>query len=274
MRGVTSVLPSPSSPSSPTSTISTPSASNPASSVEMIPRGQPLPAGADAVLLPGSKATIADLEAFRAEGWDIDLAAHVRRGGRVLGLCGGFQMLGREISDPDGIEGPPQTVPGLGYLDFATALTGEKTLRRVSGTAYGAPFEGYEMHVGETEGEALSRPFLHFEDGRPEGAISADGRVAGCYVHGIFASDAFRHAWLATFESEVPPHPVLLPEGRRNPGITRSENSRVLSPLGERDRVRGDFPLSYNALIEQTLDELAAHLAQHIDMEALLKLAR
>ncbi len=210
-------------------------------SVEMIPRGKPLPAAADAVLLPGSKATIADLEAFRAEGWDIDLAAHVRRGGRVLGLCGGFQMLGREISDPDGIEGPPQTVPGLGYLDFATALTGGKTLRRVSGTACGAPFEGYEMHVGETEGEGLSRPFLHFEDGRPEGAISADGRVAGCYVHGIFASDAFRHAWLATFEREVPPHPSPLPEGRGSARTLAADNSGVPSPLGEKDRMRGDF---------------------------------
>ena len=263
------------------------------------------------MLLPGSKATIADLEAFRAEGWDIDLAAHVRRGGRVLGLCGGFQMLGREISDPDGIEGPPQTVPGLGYLDFATALTGGKTLRRVSGTACGAPFEGYEMHVGETEGEALSRPFLHFEDGRPEGAISADGRVAGCYVHGIFASDAFRHAWLATFEREVPPHPSPLPtssacragsstwphrkrmrlgegapelslrviQGSFSPsapargcGSKRCKHAKAC--LRGEGQDEGDFPLSYNALIEQTLDELAAHLAQHIDMEALLKLAR
>ena len=243
--------------------------------VEMIPRGQPLPATADAVLLPGSKATIADLEAFRAEGWHIDLAGHVRRGGCVLGLCGGFQMLGREIADPDGIEGPPQTVPGLGYLDFITSLKGGKTLRRVSGTAYGAPFEGYEMHVGESEGEALSRPFLRFKDGRPEGAVSADGRIAGCYVHGLFTSDAFRRAWLASFEEgKVPPHPVLLPEGRRDARITRGENSGVLSPPGERDRVRGNSPLSYNALIEQTLDELAAHLAQHIDMEALLMLAR
>ena len=147
-------------------------------------------------------------------------------------------MLGREVSDPDGIEGPPQTVPGLGYLDFATALTGEKTLRRVSGTAYAAPFEGYEMHVGEGTGEALSRPFLHFEDGRPEGAVSADSRVAGCYVHGLFASDAFRRAWLGTL-------------GAAN-----------------------GAPLAYEALIEQTLDDLAAHLAKHIDMEALLKLAR
>ncbi len=210
----------------------------PGVSVEMIPRGLPLPADADVVLLPGSKATIADLETFRAEGWDIDLAGHVRRGGRVLGLCGGFQMLGAKISDPDGIEGPPRSVAGLGYLDFATALTAEKTLRRVSGTGYGAPFEGYEMHVGETGGEALSRPFLYFEDGRPEGAISPDGRVAGCYVHGLFTSDAFRAAWLSTFGAAA------------------------------------TSPFAYEALIEQTLDELAAHLAQHIDMEALLSLAR
>ncbi len=246
----------------------------PGVSVEMIPRGLPLPAGADVVLLPGSKATIADLETFRAEGWDIDLAAHIRRGGRVLGLCGGFQMLGAKISDPDGIEGPPRSVAGLGYLDFATALTGQKTLRRVSGSACGAPFEGYEMHVGESTGGALSRPFLRFEDGQAEGAVSADGRVAGCYVHGLFASDAFRRAWLATFGSEVPPHPGPLPEGRGSARILAADNSRVLSPLGERDRVRGDFRLSYNALIEQTLDELAAHLAQYIDVEALLKLAR
>ena len=261
--------------------------------VDMIPRGRPLPAAADAVLLPGSKATIADLEAFRAEGWDIDLAGHVRRGGRVLGLCGGFQMLGREIADPDGIEGPPQTVPGLGYLDFATALTGGKTLRRVNGTAYGAPFDGYEMHVGESTGEALSRPFLRFENGCPEGAVSAEGRVAGCYVHGLFTSDAFRRAWLASFEDQASPHSVSLsassayrafaPEfphpfadaDEREDAISRAAGySGVPSPLGEKDRMRGDFPLSYNALIEQTLDELAAHLARHIDMEALLKLAR
>ncbi len=207
-------------------------------SLEMIPRGKPLPAGADVVLLPGSKATIADLELFRAEGWDIDLAAHVRRGGQVLGLCGGFQMLGRDISDPDGIEGTPRSVKGLGYLDFVTVLTGEKTLRRVGGIALGAHFEGYEMHVGASQGEALARPFLHFEDGRAEGATSADGRIAGCYVHGLFASDAFRAAWLPAFAASA------------------------------------TAPLAYEALIDETLDELAAHLAQHLDMEALLRLAR
>jgi adenosylcobyric acid synthase len=206
--------------------------------VEMIQAGRPLPACAAVVLLPGSKAAIADLEVFRAEGWDIDLAGHVRRGGRVLGLCGGFQMLGREISDPDGVEGVPRTVDGLGYLDFTTVLRGEKTLRRVRGAAMGALFEGYEMHVGVSEGTALGRPFLHLDDGRAEGAVSGDGRISGCYVHGLFASDDFRRAWLATFDAALA------------------------------------SPLRYEALIEQTLDELAAHLTQHIDMEAMLKLAR
>jgi adenosylcobyric acid synthase len=245
----------------------------PGVSVEMIPRGTPLPTGADVILLPGSKATIADLDAFRAEGWDIDLAAHVRRGGRLLGLCGGFQMLGREVSDPDGIEGPPRTARGLGYLDFTTVLGGEKALRRVSGTAYGAPFEGYEMHVGASSGEALARPLLHFSDGSPEGAISADGRVAGCYVHGLFASDAFRAAWLAALGS--PPSPCPSPrwgEGTLEiPSCLGSK--RPLSPWGE-GQGEGVFPLAYETLIDQTLDELAVHLARHIDMAALLKLAR
>jgi adenosylcobyric acid synthase len=243
----------------------------PGVSVEMVPRGRPLPAFAHVVLLPGSKATIADLEAFRAEGWDIDLAAHIRRGGRVLGLCGGFQMLGREVSDPDGIEGPPRTVAGLGHLDFATALTGEKTLRRVSGTAYSAGFEGYEMHVGVSEGPALALPFLHFADGRPEGAIGANDLVAGCYVHGLFASDAFRAAWLASFEGRSPPHPSPLPRWERGQVVPAATPFPL--PSRERDRVRGPT-YSYEALIEQTLDELAAHLAAHIDMEALLRLAR
>ncbi len=204
----------------------------------MVPRHRPLPADANVILLPGSKATIADLEAFRAAGWDIDLAAHIRRGGRVLGLCGGFQMLGRSIADPDGIEGPPRTVEGLGYLDLNTTLTGEKALRRVTGKGFGAEFTGYEMHVGVTDGEALSQPLLHLDGGRPDGALSADGRVAGCYVHGLFASDEFRAAWL------------------REIGAPR-ENT-----------------FAYESLVESTLDELAEHLAAHIDMHALLSLAK
>ncbi len=206
--------------------------------VEMISPGRPLPAGADLILLPGSKATIADLDALRSEGWHIDLAAHIRRGGHVLGLCGGFQMLGRAVCDPDGVEGPARSAEGLGYLDISTVLTGAKTLRRVSGTAHGAAFDGYEMHMGVTRGEGLTRAFLQFDDGRPDGAISNDGKVAGCYVHGLFSSDRFRGAWL--------------------------------DALG----AKAGAAIAYEALIEQTLDELAGHLAQHIDLDALLRLMR
>jgi adenosylcobyric acid synthase len=236
----------------------------PGVSLDMVQRGKPLPADADVIVLPGSKATIADLEAFRGEGWDIDLAGHIRRGGRVLGLCGGFQMLGRTISDPEGIEGPPRSVEGLGHLNLSTVLTGNKTLRRVCGAALGAPFQGYEMHMGITEGEALSRPFLHFDDGHPDGAVSTNGLVAGCYVHGLFSSDTFRSAWISAFAR--PPHPSALPKGRGG--------TSVPSPLGEKDGMRGAFPLAYETLIEQTLDGLAAHLAAHIDMRALLTIAR
>jgi adenosylcobyric acid synthase len=206
--------------------------------LDMVAPGKPLPADARAIILPGSKATIADLEAFRAEGWDIDLAAHIRRGGHVLGLCGGFQMLGKTLGDPHGLEGPPRTVNGLGYLDVETVLTKEKTLSHVQGTAFDAPFQGYEMHMGSTTGEGLSRPFLYFGDGRLDGAVSATGLAAGCYVHGLFASDAFRAAWL------------------------RSLCADAVSSI------------AYESLIDETLDALAEHLARHIDIEAVLKIAR
>jgi adenosylcobyric acid synthase len=252
----------------------------PGVSIEMVARGKPLPLDAGVILLPGSKATIADLETFRAEGWDIDLAAYVRRGGYVLGLCGGFQMLGREISDPYGVEGPPQTVAGLGLLDISTTLTGEKALRQVRGTAYGAAFDGYEMHMGVSGGAGLARPLLHLDDGRAGGTISADGRIAGCYVHGLFASDAFRQAWLASVAGPADEDPLTLslsPRGERTPELRSSlgrEPQPAPSPLGERAGVRGDFPLAYSTLIEQTLDELAAHLARHIDLDTLLRLMR
>ena len=166
--------------------------------VQIVPPGAPLPGDADLVILPGSKATLADLAALRAEGWDIDLAAHVRRGGAVLGICGGLQMLGRRIADPAGIEGPPGAAEGLGLLDLDTVLTGDKQLREVRGReiASGEQIHGYEMHVGRTSGPALARPMLDL-DGRPDGAVSPDGRIMGCYVHGLFAADDFRHAFLA-----------------------------------------------------------------------------
>jgi len=160
------------------------------------PPGTPLPGDADLVILPGTKATLADLAFLRAQGWDIDLAAHVRRGGRVLGVCGGYQMLGRRVSDPDGIEGPPDSVEGLGLLDVETVMTGDKTLRPVAGQlAGGARFEGYEMHVGRTTGAVT--PMLTFDDGVADGAVSADGRVRGAYVHGLFDRGEARAALLA-----------------------------------------------------------------------------
>jgi len=163
-----------------------------------VPPGSPLPGDADLVILPGTKATIADLAFLRAQGWDIDLAAHVRRGGRVLGICGGFQMLGRSIADPGGVEGPAGETPGLGLLDVATVLTGDKVLVRTAGRlAAGGRFEGYEIHVGRTEGPDLARPLLVRDDGTPDGAISADGRVMGAYVHGLFDAGEARAALLA-----------------------------------------------------------------------------
>jgi adenosylcobyric acid synthase len=154
--------------------------------------GEAIPGDAALVILPGSKATIADLANLRATGWDIDLAAHVRRGGHVLGICGGYQMLGRSVADPQGIEGPPATVEGLGLLPVDTVLDGDKVLVEVAGMADGVPFKGYEMHVGRTTGAAT--PMLALE-GHDPGAVS--GRIAGCYIHGLLTDDRQRRHWLA-----------------------------------------------------------------------------
>ncbi|HEX4181090.1 MAG TPA: cobyric acid synthase [Caulobacteraceae bacterium] len=163
--------------------------------------GQALPGDADLVILPGTKATLADLAFLRAQGWDIDIAAHVRRGGRVLGICGGFQMLGRRIADPEGVEGPAGHAEGLGLLDVETVMSPAKTLRTVSGVVAdgGGAFTGYEIHIGETRGGDLARPFLRRQTGEGEGAMSADGHVAGAYVHGLFDRGSARAALLARF---------------------------------------------------------------------------
>ncbi|GLI91644.1 cobyric acid synthase [Methylocystis echinoides] len=207
--------------------------------LRFIAPGDPLPAEAALVILPGSKATIADLAALRANGWDIDLFAHVRRGGRVFGVCGGYQMLGRLIRDPHGMEGDVAAAPGLGLLDIETVLTDTKTLVAVSGRAptFDAPFHGYEMHVGETAGPDCAQPLLRFEDGRVDGAQSRDLRVMGAYVHGLFADDALRAAFLARIGAEA-------------------------------------APLNYEQSIDETLDALAAHCEKHIDLDALWEIAR
>jgi adenosylcobyric acid synthase len=215
----------------------------PGVSVRFIQPGEALPGDLDVVLLPGTKATLADLAFFRAQGWDIDLKAHVRRGGLVVGLCGGFQMLGRLIADPAGIEGPPAEAPGLSLLDVTTVLEGEKVLLSAEGIACttGEAVQGYEMHVGRTTGSGLSRPLLHLRVGdgtmRPEGAVSADGRVIGSYLHGLFQADGFRHGFL------------------------------------DRIRRRPASGIAYGAAIEASLDALAHHLEVHLDVNALLAAA-
>jgi adenosylcobyric acid synthase len=170
-----------------------------------VPPGQALPGDADLVILPGTKATLADLAFLRAQGWDIDIAAHVRRGGRVLGICGGFQMLGRRIADPDGVEGVPGAAEGLGLLDIETVMRPEKTLRSFSGVIAdgGAPVAGYEIHAGVTRGSDMERPLLFRAGGFGEGAVSADGRVAGAYVHGLFDRASARAALLVPLGAAV-----------------------------------------------------------------------
>jgi adenosylcobyric acid synthase len=200
----------------------------------MVPPGRPIPAEAELIVLPGSKATIADLRFVRAQGWDIDILAHRRRGRTVIGLCGGYQMLGRTIADPHGVEGPAETVAGLGLLDVATVLGGTKTLTRVAGTARGARFTGYEIHLGQTGGGDTVRPVALLDDGRHDGATSADGLVAGSYVHGLFGLAAQRRAWLAA---------------------------------------AGQGP-DHAADVDAALDQIAAQLEAHVDLDALLALSQ
>jgi len=176
-----------------------PLSATPEVTVEIIEAGRALPGDADLVLIPGSKSTIADLAHFRAQGWDVDLQAHVRRGGRVLGICGGYQMLGAEIIDDAGIEGPPSRVAGLGLLDVVTVMTGDKRLTETCATerASGVQVRGYEIHIGRTTGPDTARAWLDI-DGRGEGAASANGLIQGCYLHGLFSADAFRDAFLTS----------------------------------------------------------------------------
>ncbi len=214
-----------------------PLSAEPDVTVEVVEAGRPLPGDADLILLPGSKATIADLAHFRAQGWDIDLAAHIRRGRKVLGICGGYQMLGQEIRDPDGIEGPPQTVPGLGHLNVVTTMSASKrtVLTQATHPESGTAVEGYEIHLGKTEGPDCARAWLRIE-GRDEGAASGNGQILGTYLHGLFTADDFRRAFL------------------RDAGALTAN-------------------VSYAESVDETLDALAAHLEAHLNIDAVLKLA-
>jgi len=214
-----------------------PLAQEPGVQLTMVHAGQPIPV-CDLVILPGSKSTRADLAYLRAQGWHVDLAAHVRRGGAVLGICGGYQMLGQIIHDPDGIEGLAGETAGLGLLEVTTTMTPDKRLTQVHAVhdQSGVAFDGYEIHIGRTDGPDRARPFARV-GGLAEGAISADGRVCGSYIHGMFSNDLFRSAFLQALGGASSGH-------------------------------------SYAAAVNTTLDQLAAHIEMHLDVEGLLALAR
>ena len=215
-----------------------PLSAEPGVDVVLVERGDPLPGDADVVLIPGTKATRPDLEVLLAEGWDVDICAHHRRGGLVVGLCGGYQMLGRSVADPGGIESAPGTTRGLRLLDVETIMTGDKTLTNVSvvDAESGIGASGYEIHIGQTTGPDTSRPWL-IVNGKPQGARSANGRVFGCYVHGVFAADGFRRAFLSQIRSGY--HSTL----------------------------------AFEETLEKALDNVARHLEKHVDLDALLTIA-
>ncbi len=204
----------------------------------MVEAGHALPGDADLIILPGSKSTRGDLAFLREQGWDIDLKAHLRRGGKILGLCGGYQMLGKTIDDPEGIEGPAGKDDGLGLLNVDTLMTPKKRLVFTEGwhIATGEAISGYEIHIGETTGPDCARPLLDIK-GRPEGAISTNGQVMAAYVHGLFSADGFRAAFLKTLGGS---------------GAT----------------------YAYETGVDETLDALADHLGEQLDLDAMLEIAR
>ena len=191
--------------------------------------GEAWPSDARLVVLPGSKSTIADLMQFRELGWVDELTRHIVRGGHVLGICGGYQMLGNVVRDPDAIEGTQTEAPGLGILDVETVLVPEKTVLNSEATdaETGKPLSGYEIHMGRTTGPDTNRPMIRI-NGKDDGAVSENGQVRGSYLHGLFASDAWRNAYLSRI-------------GVKNSGMNYRQN------------------------VEEALDALADHLENVID---------
>ncbi|RZO40891.1 MAG: cobyric acid synthase [Rhodobacteraceae bacterium] len=206
--------------------------------VTILKAGQTIPVDASLVIVPGSKSTTGDLDYLRLQGWDIDLLAHHRRGGYVLGICGGYQMLGALIDDPEGIEGAKGVTEGLGLLNTKTVMKPKKALTEVVARHQdtGSNFSGYEIHIGQTSGPDCARPFASIGDVN-EGAISEDGRIFGSYLHGMFSDDDFRRSFLGQM------------------GIAASQ-------------------LSYAESVEITLDDLAQHIELYIDLDRLVDCAR
>lgn len=200
--------------------------------------GRSIPGDANLVIIPGSKSTRGDLDFLRQQGWDVDLCAHYRRGGRILGICGGYQILGRTVSDPKGVEGEPGDTQGLGLLNVRTTLSENKQLTQVKAVhaRTGYSFDGYEIHMGITMGEDCDRPYAFVND-RAEGAMSKDGLITGLYLHGMFTDDKFR--------------------------------SQFLEECGAQGSGFG-----YNESVEYVLDALVEHMQCHLNVDGLLKLAR
>ncbi len=206
--------------------------------IVFVPPGKPLPHDAALVVIPGSKSTIADIRYFRENGWHHDLDAHRRRGGFIVGLCGGLQMLGKWVCDPQGVEGVPDEAEGLGMLDIETVMQSGKTVRNVAARSvrFDTPLEGYEIHMGRTTGPDCLRPVASI-NGADDGATSPDGKVFGTYLHGLFGADVFRRRFLENFG---------ISGGGRN----------------------------YRAIVDNALDGIAAGLEEHLDCDALFAIAR
>ena len=205
--------------------------------LQFVGPGQPIPS-ADLIILPGSKSVRSDLAYLRANGWDSAVARHLRYGGKVLGICGGLQMLGEQVHDPLGLEGPAGSSDGLGLLAFSTTLEEEKQLRNVRGRLLleDAEVSGYEIHAGVTTGNALSLAAVMLDDGRRDGAQSADGQILGTYLHGLFETPA--------------------------------ACSALLRWAGLQDVQEVD----YHALRERDIERLADLVENHLDTELLRKL--
>ena len=215
-----------------------PLVSEPGVSVTFLRKGDSFPQSYDMIILPGSKSTIADMQELRENGWEEPIKQFARDGGVIIGLCGGYQMLGQKIKDPHGLEGGVRETDGLGLLDVETVLLPEKTVKTSHPVSreFDCELAGYEIHMGETEGPDRERPMIEI-DGRAEGAISPAGNVRGCYLHGLFGSDKYRKALLGQMGVSV---------------------SRDGTYLGE---------------VEKALDDLAEALETHLDVDDLISTA-
>ena len=211
----------------------------PGVALQFIRKDDPFPEKVDMVVLPGSKSTIADMQELRDNGWERPIKSFAEAGGVVIGVCGGYQMLGKKISDPKGLEGDVPEIEGLGLLNVETDLLPEKTVQTFEPMSceFGCELSGYEIHMGYTDGPDCARAMVNF-DGRFDGAISRDGNVRGCYLHGLFSADTYR--------------------------------KELLKQCG----FEADEGLSYAASVDLALDELATAMEKHLDIDGLLKTAR